>query len=795
MQNSKRKREDPPTSKDESSILDNDLVTNHTAEEHAKPAVKQLSTPSNNEGKEYTTSNELIGKKAGPTALNPEDPVADSDNDSEVEFLEIRSVASAANSCLSSPSQDQEPKTQLYWKNCGSNVLWVEEADPTTVPYADPSHFRKFVREIQTDSRPANGFPTGTPNWRGLRSMRQCPQDETNQEYSAPNDLMTAKELTRQESAKGNDIELVRFQAVERINVNEEDAGAQVSEMRRYGIPFVLVGHPLWPAFASRWIEDVPTEGPANVPSRSNQNLDIENLISDIGEEDVPIVEKNYDERNPVKSVIKASDFLQYHWFDNDGTSAYPSREDQIYMQQWQFTSSPVAEILCGDDDCRPPDVLEEDLLSYWLNDGGNPYQYLFMGSTGTMSKLHKDPGGLDILIAPIVGEKECVLVHRDDGKYLYDCRSNLDKIDLNRFPLTECARIWKTVIKAGEILFMPHDTYHQCRNVTSCMSYHRLHLDYVNLPGFLDSLFQRDSGETIEHEEILWNCAFNLCEKVDDYVEEFRSEDDSATSSDRGVPIEKYVTALRFLRPVCMHLIRSFDDFGALSALKYTRENWKDHIREIDFTLFNYRHRNDENQPRFRPVALQGAEDGDETSDKQDVMTTYKGKWRLDARLESLSSALTSLPRCKQEEENLVISDKVLIKPSDRLQVRLPEVNRRAIGVVKHIREMEGLFVSYEELPTEFDEFLPISKVRSAASAARAVSSALLRPAIWGNPTSKQNVRCIPSGSKKVSYSLSHLLIWFCSSISYGRRFSHFAMQSIMMPLCYGGERVLFIV
>jgi hypothetical protein len=341
--------------------------------------------------------------------------------------------------------------------------------------------------------------------------MRQCPQDETNQEYSAPNDLMTAKELTRQESAKGNDIELVRFQAVERINVNEEDAGAQVSEMRRYGIPFVLVGHPLWPAFASRWIEDVPTEGPVNVPSRSNQNLDIENLISDIGEEDVPIVEKNYDERNPVKSVIKASDFLQYHWFDNDGTSAYPSREDQIYMQQWQFTSSPVAEILCGDDDCRPPDVLEEDLLSYWLNDGGNPYQYLFMGSTGTMSKLHKDPGGLDILIAPIVGEKECVLVHRDDGKYLYDCRSNLDKIDLNRFPLTECARIWKTVIKAGEILFMPHDTYHQCRNVTSCMSYHRLHLDYVNLPGFLDSLFQRDSGETIEHEEILWNCAFML--------------------------------------------------------------------------------------------------------------------------------------------------------------------------------------------------------------------------------------------------------------------------------------------
>ena len=42
-----------------------------------------------------------------------------------------------------------------------------------------------------------------------------------------------------------------------------------------------------------------------------------------------------------------------------------------------------------------------------------NPYQYLFMGEEGTMSKMHKDDGGLEITIAPIIGKKECILVHR----------------------------------------------------------------------------------------------------------------------------------------------------------------------------------------------------------------------------------------------------------------------------------------------------------------------------------------------------------------------------------------------
>ena len=90
------------------------------------------------------------------------------------------------------------------------------------------------------------------------------------------------------------------------------------------------------------------------------------------------------------------------------------------------------------------------------------------------MSKLHNDPGGLDILIAPIVGEKECILVHRDDRGLLYDLKPSLEQVDLHKFPMTAFARMWKTVVKPGEILLMPYDTFHQCRNVTKCLSYHR---------------------------------------------------------------------------------------------------------------------------------------------------------------------------------------------------------------------------------------------------------------------------------------------------------------------------------
>ena len=62
---------------------------------------------------------------------------------------------------------------------------------------------------------------------------------------------------------------------------------------------------------------------------------------------------------------------------------------------------------------------LDDDLLDHWLERcrGRSALQYLFMGGVGTRSRLHVDPGVLDLIIAPLVGWKEVTLVHRDDAE------------------------------------------------------------------------------------------------------------------------------------------------------------------------------------------------------------------------------------------------------------------------------------------------------------------------------------------------------------------------------------------
>ena len=57
---------------------------------------------------------------------------------------------------------------------------------------------------------------------------------------------------------------------------------------------------------------------------------------------------------------------------------------------------------LCFRCDALP--CLDDNLLKHWLDIclGDNQLQYLFMGQASTYSKLHVDPGGLDLLIAPL---------------------------------------------------------------------------------------------------------------------------------------------------------------------------------------------------------------------------------------------------------------------------------------------------------------------------------------------------------------------------------------------------------
>ena len=96
---------------------------------------------------------------------------------------------------------------------------------------------------------------------------------------------------------------------------------------------------------------------------------------------------------------------------------------NDLYLHQWQFPLSPGAgSKMCNKSEQLP--CMGIDLMASWLDlpqcRNDSPLQYVFMGSSGTFSRLHADNGGLVITIAPIVGEKECVLVHRDDHHCLY---------------------------------------------------------------------------------------------------------------------------------------------------------------------------------------------------------------------------------------------------------------------------------------------------------------------------------------------------------------------------------------
>jgi hypothetical protein len=104
--------------------------------------------------------------------------------------------------------------------------------------------------------------------------------------------------------------------------------------------------------------------------------------------------------------------------------------DKHLYLHQWQFGMSASARAVIGDFEGHDKDTripipgcLHNDLLGGIFAEfgGSNPYQYLFCGPANTWTGMHSDPGGLAILIAPITGIKEVILVHRDDRHLIGD--------------------------------------------------------------------------------------------------------------------------------------------------------------------------------------------------------------------------------------------------------------------------------------------------------------------------------------------------------------------------------------
>lgn len=565
----------------------------------------------------------------------------------------------------------------------------------------------------------------------------------------------------------------VIFREVKRINVNDPGAAAVIKNDRVNGTPVVLVGHVGWANFAQRWLtekrtvkEETPSythlstaessnEGDSSSKtnglnldlSTENYELDISKMIKDIGDEDVPVIKRNYDEVKPIHGNITAAKFLTECWPSSE-TEAEPQdskkRASKFYLHQWQFPLSDTAGgKLCHQNNPLPNGIMGEDLLKYWLDlpqcKHDSPLQYIFMGRKDTHSKLHKDPGGLEISIAPIIGQKECVLVHRDDSHCLYHLTASLDEIDLHRFPLLSQARVFKTVIKPGEILLMPNGTYHQCCNVTPCLSYSRFHLDTVNLLPFVMSLVNGDAPE-IHHRDVIWNIASSLIKKVDEVVDLVQdrvlaSEDvTDIVTEDIRETVETLLTLRNFIREIARRdevkktvkgpghkstkdeLNPELHDFGVLAA-------------DVDVCLHDYRYRESKQIPQLKlrkgklltNSLSKGVRKNCIGRDLNKFMIDDKPVVVFNSSLENNYMSLRNAdvekhyPLAKENKVGETLISNLTI--GDMIAVKLEQKCVKA-EVLEVIPQLKAAYISFEDYPSVYDEYQPFDLLRLPSGA-----------------------------------------------------------------------------
>ena len=216
---------------------------------------------------------------------------------------------------------------------------------------------------------------------------------------------------------------------------------------------------------------------------------------------------------------------------------------------------------------------------------GENPFQYIFAGAPSTASIMHNDPGGMGIFIAPICGKKELTLIHRNDASRLYEMAPwDIDGGELNfqKYPMLQFVRVWRHVLEPGDVAYLPAGTYHSVKNLESCLSYHRFHLDEVNLPLFFNSLYAGDAPE-IDHYEVIWNSIhgiFNDLENLEDIDMNRNKLNSNNLANDGALKIvEKRLSKLRLL------LIRLRQICCAIYDQEHKKE-WRDIMEDIDSVL-----------------------------------------------------------------------------------------------------------------------------------------------------------------------------------------------------------------
>jgi len=126
----------------------------------------------------------------------------------------------------------------------------------------------------------------------------------------------------------------------------------------------------------------------------------------------------------------------------------------------------------------------------------------LFIGTGDTRSGLHVDAVQSHFWMAMISGRKRWGIVTPDHVPFLYPNPNtatfdigDIFDVDLARYPLASKAKIWETIIEAGDLIFVPGGSAHQIRNLDTIVAISMNFIDEENVARALPLLQRRYPG------------------------------------------------------------------------------------------------------------------------------------------------------------------------------------------------------------------------------------------------------------------------------------------------------------
>lgn len=225
---------------------------------------------------------------------------------------------------------------------------------------------------------------------------------------------------------------------VPRVAASEISPADFVAKYVKRALPVVLTGAMAdWPAFADaekRW----------TIENFSHRFGDTQVVVDTAGKKEIKAI------RDYLASFPDCS--AQLREAARNGEPAPP----MPYLRTWYFADQ-LPELVS---EFETPAHFADDAFRRLPDDMVPPFQWLFFGPKGTESKLHVDVWETDAWLGNLEGEKIFTLYHPSMRPYIEreenDWADLRKPVDPERFPNFHKAVPAQTVLRAGEILYIP---------------------------------------------------------------------------------------------------------------------------------------------------------------------------------------------------------------------------------------------------------------------------------------------------------------------------------------------------